>query len=245
MKELIDAAIAIAQRHRHAEVSPDHVTAAIAENDAWWRKRVVPVVRPELANLVDAELAALAVGGSYRSHLGRPKLSPRTEALFAPSKWLRREITLPLVLRRLEIETPLFKEAMTGVHSVGAEVRAAFHVMESRKHDAGLAIEHVLWVMSEREWFRRAIVMAGGDSDELTAALDRRLAGLSRGTTTNTLSRDLEQLIARARLNDRLGMIDSLLEVALLRDRVKPIFASSGVSLSVLGDLLVTGELRK
>lgn len=245
MKELIDASIAVAQRHRHPEVVPDHVTVAIAENDAWWRKRIVPVVRPELVHLVEARLASLAIAGTYRNHVSQPKLSRRAESLFAPSRWLRREINLPLILKRLDGETPLFKEVMTGVFSIGNEVRAAYHVLQSRRHDAGLMIEHLLWVISEREWFRRAPLMAGGDCDRFTVTLDHRLSGLSRGTAEKTISRELDELIDQARLNEDLGMIDSVLEIMLMRERVKQMFASCGASPAVMSDLLVDGQLRK
>jgi ATP-dependent Clp protease ATP-binding subunit ClpA len=244
LKALIDAAIAMAQRHRHPEVMVDHVAAAIAEHEAWWRRRIVPVVHPELVRLSDARLAVLAMAGSYRDYLAVPKLSPEADTLFEPSKWLRRDINLPLILKRLDGETPIFREVMSGVHSIGNEVRAAFHVLRARNH-AGLQIEHLLWVMSERDWFERALVMAGGDTARFTTALDARLQRFEKGAGEDRLSDALEALIATSRLHEGGGTIDSLLEVALLEDRVKQIFASAGASSTALHDLVTSGALRK
>jgi ATP-dependent Clp protease ATP-binding subunit ClpA len=244
VKELIVAAVAMAQRHRHPEVTVDHVAAAIADHDAWWRRRIVPVVHPELIRLSDARLTSLAMAGSYRDHVAVPKLSAQADTLFEPSTWLRRDINLPLILKRLDGETPIFREVMRGVHSIGNEVRAAFHVLRARSH-AALQIEHLLWVMSEREWFKRALMMTGGDGDRFTTALDARLSRFANDGGDERLSDALEALLATCRLHGRGGTIDSLLEVALLEDRVKQIFASAGASSTEFHDLVTSGTLRK
>lgn len=243
LRALIAAATDVARRSQHAVVQPAHVLVAIAESEELWRKSFAPITRHVFLQRVRQQLADLPATAGYRGSAPTPPLAPETEALFAPTGWLRQETHIGIVVNRLRAQSKVIDEARLDLLPLAEELRAAKSVAAERSCPV-VHVAHVLWSISDRAWFAYALGIAGGDRHRIIDALDRRLAAFETGpidvVRPSEHVRSLMASCERARF--ALGATSDAFLAETLRDpRLALMFVDAGVDVARLQPLLDDG----
>ncbi len=203
---VLDAARAIARRHRHDSVEPAHLLAAVLRDAPGLF--VAGVSRERLLGSLEALFARGARAALYRD-------SPTEGATLSPAcrVLLRRvaaygghggvdAVTPARVLDELWSEpslAALVAEAGFDARSLDEIVEAARALAASRAHRR-TGVDHVLAVLRRTAWFSGAVAAGGVDHARLDACLAARLAAEGRGGATPAppLSDALAAIVERA-----------------------------------------------
>lgn len=243
MKKLLEAATGVARRNQHAAVRPEHVLVAISEDEELWRKCLTPIARHVFAQRVADALAEIPADAGYRGSIGAPPLMPETEALFEPSRWLRQEVGMSLIVKRLGARAAVLETSKLDLLPLKEELRAATRGAAARA-SVVVHVAHVLWTIADRAWFRHALATVGGDRDRLVAALGDRLAAFEVGAIdVMRFSEHVRSLVEVCHGAPRAhtATSDAFLVEALRDARLALLFANAGVDVARLQRLLEDG----
>ncbi len=180
---VVEQAHAVARRHRHAEVEPEHLLRVLAaEPDAAAVFTRLAIESVTLAEQLDAHLSTWPASGLYRDARVEPQQSERLRILFRRAGWSSIfSFVRPLTLEQLTLATcglpsvaPLVLDARA--ESITAQdVVAHARILAAGRGDDALSVFHVVHVVADQPWMASALRDAGIDRTKLQSALESRL----------------------------------------------------------------------
>jgi ATP-dependent Clp protease adaptor protein ClpS len=180
---VVDAARALARRHRHEAVEPVHLLGALVAD-----ARMQPLLteravdREDLVARVEARLVAWPASALYRDARAEPKASEQLGVLL-DCAGARRIVSLlrPLTFEQLAREAcalPSLASVMLEARSeivTAKDAVAHARLLAIARGDARPNFYHLIYVLADQAWMRSALRDAGVDPQTLHAALERRL----------------------------------------------------------------------
>jgi ATP-dependent Clp protease adaptor protein ClpS len=231
---VLDDARAIARRHRHDVVEPEHVLRALVGSARIAEMLMERAVDPALlAERVDARLAEWPAAGLYRDAPAEVTPSERLHIMLERAVGHRIVSFLrPLTLQQLARSALTLPTLLPVIMDARAEIVTAAHavaharMLATHRGDPLLTVFHVTHVLADQPWMAGALEDAGSSVSALQSVLEERIASAG---PRDALASTVESLATRA-----------LLVAALLQTpAVAAVFSENGVSAHDLRRALV------